>query len=50
MFKNSSSESEFIDIPGRLKRYLFRGQAAQQGFELFFCRVVGKNYVYSLVT
>jgi hypothetical protein len=27
------------------KRYLFRGQAAQQGFQLFFYRVVGKIYL-----
>jgi hypothetical protein len=42
-------EPEFIDIPRRLKRYLFvprylfRGQAEQQGFQLFFYGV-GKIY------
>jgi hypothetical protein len=41
------AEPEFRDFPRRLKRYLFtkrylfRGQAAQQGFQLFSCRDVG---------
>jgi hypothetical protein len=43
-------EPEFRDIPRRLKRYLFakryifRSKAAQQGFQLFSCRDVGKPY------
>ncbi len=30
---------------GNPKRYLFRGQAAQQGFHLFFYRVVRKKSI-----
>ncbi len=47
----SRTEPEFRDVTRRLKRYpfakryLFRGQAAQQGFPLFSLRVVGKIYV-----
>jgi hypothetical protein len=39
---------EFLVIQGRLKRYLFakgclfKGERAQQGFQLFFYRDVGK--------
>ncbi len=45
------SEPEFRDVTRRLKRYIFakrylsRGQAAQQGFPLFSFRVVGKIYL-----
>jgi hypothetical protein len=38
-------EPEFRNITRRLKRYLVRGQAAQQGFSLFSIRVVGKIYL-----
>jgi hypothetical protein len=38
-------EPEFRDVTRRLKRYFFRGQAAQQGFPLFSFRVVGKIFV-----
>ncbi len=40
-----TTEPEFRDVTRRLKRYLFRGQAAQQGFLLFSFRVVGKIYL-----
>jgi hypothetical protein len=49
---STRTEPEFIDVPGRLKRYLFtkrylfRGQAAQQGFQLLFWRVVDKIILY----
>jgi hypothetical protein len=39
------TEPEFIDIIKRLKRYLLRGQAAQQDLQLFYFRVVGKIYL-----
>jgi hypothetical protein len=44
---------EFFVLPGRLKRYLFakrylfKSQRAQQGFQLFFHRDVGKPFLYS---
>jgi hypothetical protein len=47
----SGAEPEFRNITRRLKRYLFakrylfRGQAVQQGFSLFSFRVVGKIYL-----
>jgi hypothetical protein len=50
-------EPEFRDVPRRLKRYLFakryifRSQAAQQGFQRFSFRDVGKpNIVHSFRT
>jgi hypothetical protein len=47
----TDAEPEFRDVTRRMKRYLFakryifRGQAAQQGFLLFSFRVVGKIYL-----
>jgi hypothetical protein len=44
------AEPEFRDVLRRLKRYLFvkrylfRGLAVQQGFQLFSCRDAGKPY------
>jgi hypothetical protein len=45
---DTTAEPEFIDVTRRLKRYLFakrylfRDQAAQQGFPLFSLRIVSK--------
>jgi hypothetical protein len=50
MVATVSPEPEFRDVLRRLKRYLFakrylfRGLAVQQGFQLFSCRDVGKPY------
>jgi hypothetical protein len=43
--KEWETEPEFRDVTRRLKRYIFRGQAAQQGFQLFSFRIVGKIYL-----